>query len=99
MDKMFKINIVLKIVSLLYNNCFKETANKVSSSLSLCSDVAAAHMLTLSKQLNKLKRTGGDRATFEVRAKMVELSVRTTTNAREQKWKRQRARTIIELRF
>ena len=33
------------------------------SSLSLCSDVAAAHRLTLSKQLNKLKRTGGDRCT------------------------------------
>ena len=56
-------------------------------------------MLTLSKQLNKLKRTGGDCATFEVRAKMMELSVITTTNAREQKWKRQRARTIIELRL
>ena len=30
------------------------------SSLTLCSDVAGACRLTLSKQLNKLKRTGGD---------------------------------------
>ena len=32
---------------------------------------------------------------------MAELSVRTTTNAkqRDQKWTRQRARTIIELRL
>ena len=28
---------------------------------------------------------------------MAELSVRTTTNARDQKWRRQRVRTIIEL--
>ena len=30
---------------------------------------------------------------------MTELSVRATTNARDQKWRRQRARTIIELRL
>ena len=62
MDKMFKLNTVLKIVTLLYNNCFQMTT-KVHSSLSLCSDVAAACRLTLSKQLNKLKHTGGDRCT------------------------------------
>ena len=26
-DKMFKLNTVLKIANLLYNNCFQETAN------------------------------------------------------------------------
>ena len=36
---------------------------KVHSSLSLCSDVAAACRLTLSKQLNKLRRTGRDGCT------------------------------------
>ena len=60
MDKMFKLNTVLKIVSLLYNNCFQETVNEVRSSLSLCSEVAAARRLNLSKLLNKLKHTGGD---------------------------------------
>ena len=66
MDKTFKLNTVLKIVSLLYNNCFEETANQVRSSLSLCSDVAAACRLTLSKQLNKLKHTGGDRCIQQI---------------------------------
>ena len=69
MDKMFKLNTVLKIVSLLYNNCFQETANKVRSSLSLCSDVAAASRFTLSKQLNKLKLTGGDCCTQPLKFK------------------------------
>ena len=63
MDKMFKLNTVLKIASLLYNNCFQETANQICFSLSLCSDVTAACRFTLSKQLDKLKRTGGDRCT------------------------------------
>ena len=63
MDKMFKLNTVLKIVSQLYNNCFQETANQVCFSLSLCSDVAAACRFTLSKQLNKLRCTGGDSCT------------------------------------
>ena len=62
MDKMFKLNTVLKKASLLYN-CFQETANQACSSLSLCPDVAAACRLTLSKQLDKLKRTGGDWST------------------------------------
>ena len=51
MDKMFKLNTVVKVASLLYN-CFQETANKVCSSLSLCSGVAAARRLTLNKQLD-----------------------------------------------
>ena len=55
---MFKLNTILKIVSGPYNNCFQKTGN-----LSLCSDVAAACRLTLRKQLDKLKRTGGDRCT------------------------------------
>ena len=63
MDKMFKLNTVLKRISLLCNNFFQETANYVRSSLSLCSDVAAACRCTLSKQLNKLKCTGGDHCT------------------------------------
>ena len=63
MDKMFKLNTVLKIASLLYINCFQETANEVRPSLSLCSDVAATRRLTLTKQLDKLKHTGGDRCT------------------------------------
>ena len=36
-------------------------------------------------------------STFEVRAKMAELSVKTTTNAHDQKWRQQQVRTIIEL--
>ena len=62
MDKMFQLNTVLKIASLLYN-CFQETANQACSSLSLFPDVAAACRLILSKQLDKLKCTGGDRST------------------------------------
>ena len=38
-------------------------------------------------------------AVFKVRAKMAELSVRTTTNTHNQKWRRQQARTLIELRL
>ena len=38
-------------------------------------------------------------STFEVRAKLAELSVRVTTNARDRKWRQQRARTVIELRL
>ena len=60
---MFKLNTVLEIVHLLYNNCYQEIANEVRSSLSLFSDVAAARRLTLSKQVNKLKCTSGDRCT------------------------------------
>ena len=60
---MFKLNIVLKIVSVLYNNFVQETTNQVLSSLTLFSDVVAARSLTLSKQLYKLKCTGGDRCT------------------------------------
>ena len=60
--QVFKLNTVLKIVSLLYNS-FQETAYLVHSNLSLCSDAAAACRLTLSKQLDKLKCTGGDRCT------------------------------------
>ena len=63
MGKMFMLNTILKIVTLLHNNCFKETANQVRSSLSLRSDVAAACRFTLSKQVYKLKRTGGNRCT------------------------------------
>ena len=48
---------------------FSETTNQVCSSLSLCSDIAAAHGLTLSKQLNKLKRTGGDCCTQTLKFK------------------------------
>ena len=66
---MFKLNTVLKIVSLLCNNCLQETDNKVRSILSLCSDVAPARALTLSKELNKLKRAGGDRCTEPLRFK------------------------------
>ena len=51
MNKMFKLNTVLKINSLIYNNCFQENAKR--SSLSLCLNVAVACRLTLSKQLNK----------------------------------------------
>ena len=38
---------------------------------------------------------------FEVRAKIAELSARATTNAkpRDQNWRQQRARSIIELRL
>ena len=39
---------------------FSREPNYVCSSFSLCSDVAAASRLTLSKQLNKSERTGGD---------------------------------------
>ena len=38
-------------------------------------------------------------STFEVQAKMAELSVRTTINAHDQKWIQQQVRTIIELRL
>ena len=48
---MFTLNTVLKIVSLLYNKCFQETANEVRTSLSLCPYVAAARRLTLSRSL------------------------------------------------
>ena len=53
----------------------------------------AAHRLTLSKQLNKLKRTGGDHCTQPLKLKVhatknAESSVRTT-NARDQKWRQQ----------
>ena len=37
------------------------------NSLILCSDVATACRLSLSKQLNKLKHTGGDRCTHPLK--------------------------------
>ena len=68
------------------------------SSLSLCSDVAGACRLTLSKQLDILKGTGGDCCTQTSKFEQKwQLSVRITTNAYDQKWSQQRVRTIIEL--
>ena len=84
MNKMFKLNTVLKIVILLYDNSFQETANLVCSSFSLCSDVAAVRRLTLSKKFNYLKRIGGDCCTQPFKFKQQQMHVTKNGDDKEQ---------------
>ena len=99
MDKMFKLNTVLKIVFLLYNDCFQGTANQVRSSLSLCLDVVAACRLTLSKQLNKLRHTGGDRSTQPLKFEQQQMHTTKMETTTSKNYYRTKAVLVILMQY